>query len=129
MKKRVVEEDADGSSERLSRAAASVAPFATLKRERRRGRVVSVGRWANRYLHSTYDDVNAEKRVHEEGPAHQRSPQKRFASKETLFSLEEPLENVSQGRRREREREKETPRFDVRLVVANAISVLLSSRW
>lgn len=56
-------------------------------------------------------------------------PHKSVSPPRRLFSLEEPLENVSQGRRRDRERERETPRFDVRLVVANAISVLLSSRW
>lgn len=128
-KKRVAEEDADGSSERLSRAAASVAPFAALKRERRRGRVVSVGRWANRYLHSTYDDVNAEKKGPRGRACAPTVPNKSVSPPRRLFSLEEPLESVSQGRRRDRERERETPRFDVRLVVANAISVLLSSRW
>lgn len=68
--------------------------------------VVSVGRWANRYLHSTYDDVNAEKRVHEEGPAQQRSPQKRFASKETLFSRGASRERFSRTKTRQRDRER-----------------------
>lgn len=33
------------------------------------------GRWADRYLHSTYDDVNTEKRDHEEGPARKKARQ------------------------------------------------------
>ena len=125
----MVEEDADGSSERLSRAAASVAPFAALKRERK-GSSLLVGGPTVIYIPRTMTSM-PKKRVHEEGPAQQRSPQKRFASKETLFSRGASRERFSRTktRQRDRERERETPRFDVRLVVANAISVLLSSRW
>lgn len=86
------------------------------------------GRWADRYLHSTYDDVNTEKRDHEEGPArktatNRQSPTKRFTFASATWGdgesfLWSTLQNVFQGRRYI---------HTAYTVVANAISVLLPS--
>lgn len=90
--------------------------------------VVSVGRWANRYLHSTYDDVNAEKKGPRGRACAATVPTKAFRLQGDSF-LSRSLSRTFLKDEDETERERETPRFDVRLVVANAISVLLSSRW
>lgn len=100
----MVEEDADGSSERLSRAAASVAPFAALKRERKESSLLVGGPtviYIPRTMTSMPKKGSTRKGLRSNGPHKSVSPPRR------LFSLEEPLENVSQGRRRDRETERD----------------------
>lgn len=70
----------------------------------------SSGRWANRYLHSTYDDVNAEKRVDEEGPLRTNGPTKAFRLQGAASFLSSSLSRAFLKDEDETERERERER-------------------